>query len=87
MSRAAFEVGELVRVGRCWSHGIRFGFVGEVVGYAPLTGGPLVGMPGGGKLPVIDPSWNDDSQAVYPRYLTKAKQAMRKRDAYANRRG
>lgn len=82
-----FKVGDLVRTGRYFSHGLPFGFVGEVVGYSPATGSPLVGMPGGGVLPVLDSTWNEDSQAVGWRYLTIAKQAMRKRGAYANRRG
>lgn len=79
-----YEVGDLVRVKRHGSHGVKFGAVCELTSLNfwanPDRGDPAVQGP-------IQAGWNQDQQILSYRDIKPAKQAMRKRDEYANRRG
>lgn len=78
------KVGDLVRVKRHGSHGVKFGAVCELTSLdywsEPANPSPCV-------QGCIMPSWNQDQQLVKLCDLKLAKQAMRKRDEYTNRRG
>lgn len=84
MTTTKLKAGDLVRVRRHGSHGVLFGAVceiktldywGEGRNTSPCVTGP------------IGEGWTQKGQLVDIRDLKLAKQAMRKRDQYQNRRG
>lgn len=79
-----YKVGDLVRVKRHGSHGVKFGAVCELTSldFWSSPENPTPAVQG-----VIMAGWNQDEQLVSMSELKLAKQAMRKRDEYANRRG
>lgn len=79
-----FKVGDLVRVTRHGAHGIKFGAVCELLSL-DFWGNPH--NPTAHVSGTTATEWAQGGQLVEIHALKLAKQAMRKRDEYANRRG
>lgn len=79
-----YKVGDLVRVKRHGSHGVKFGAVCELesLNFWSDPANPIPAVQG----PIME-GWNQDQQILSYRDIEPAKQAMRKRDEYQNRRG
>lgn len=75
MAKQVIKVGDLVRVPRCWSHYVPFGVVCKVLGVDMWSDG-------GGTVEVE----RLDGTSQYVQNVKLAKQAMKQRDAYRERR-